>query len=208
MTEAFRAGVATAVVTGSMLATAALAQEQQLSEKAVKTYMDYAWQMMPSKFTRRDNTTIEIDKKQKDKVLVPVDTGREIIMAARLTAYAQSCELAEDQVNNYRSLMLREEAKSKWSPQQMIFINQLHLTTLMLLSGTIKLVEQSDGSKEVYVEDKPPTSRKPSEDQCKKVREQIAAYVKAGPALATSTAAAGAAPATTGATGAPVTKKP
>lgn len=182
---------------------AAAAQQKQLSEQAVKKYMEYAWTLTPQKFTKPDGKTVEIDKKQKDKALVPVDTGREVIMAARMTAYAQVCELAQDQVDNYRSLMRREEAKSKWTDQQLIFINQLHLTTVMLLTGKIKLVER-DGDKEVVIDEKEARTKKPSDEECKKVREAIVAYVKSGPPL-TAAEAQSPAPPITGAT--PAAKK-
>jgi hypothetical protein len=94
----------------------------------------------------------------------------------------------------------------------MIFINQLHLTTVMLLAGTIKIIEQQDGGKEVELqnETQAPKIKKPSDNECVKVRETIASYVKAGPTLAaapasapTGVAAGSATPATP--TGAPAT---
>ncbi|MEQ1713229.1 MAG: hypothetical protein ABL908_17770, partial [Hyphomicrobium sp.] len=71
----------------------------------------------------------------------------------------------------------------------------LHLTTVMLLTGNIKLVEK-DGDKEVLVEDSkkaPPTC---SAEQKTKVKELITAYVAAGPKLNLQPP-----PASTGATG-------
>lgn len=194
--------LAAAAVLGANIANA---QETQLSEQAVKKYMDYAWSMTPSKFTKPDGKVIEIDKKQRDKVLIPIAEAREVIMVARRTAWAQACELAQDQVDNYRSLMKREEGSGKWSDQQLIYINQLHLTTVMLLSGTVKLVELQDGNKEVVIEEKAARAKSCSEEEAKKVREQIATYVKSGPPLAKAAAApaAGTAPATTASTPAP-----
>ena len=46
--------------------------------------------------------------------------------------------------------MRREEAKTKWTDQQMLFINQLHLFTVMTLTGKVQLVEK-DGDKQVVV---------------------------------------------------------
>ncbi|MFZ4806571.1 MAG: hypothetical protein ACOYLQ_04875 [Hyphomicrobiaceae bacterium] len=160
-----------------------LAQGQtQLSEQAVRKYMDYAWQLTPQKFTTPDNKTIVIDKKQRDAVMVPVDVARDVIMQARLTAHAQGCELAEDQVANYRSLMLREENKKKWTEQQLVYISQLHLTVVMMLNGKVKLVEQQ-GDKQVVLSETEAPSRKLTDEQCKAVREAITTYVKAGPPL-------------------------
>jgi hypothetical protein len=164
-----------------LLTGPALAQERQLSEDAVRKYMDHAWDMLPDRFTHLDGRAVNIDKKDKSKVLVSIDTGRDVIMAARTSAYAQACELGDEQVDNHRSLMRRETVKKKWTEQQMVFINQLHLTTTMLLLGTIKLVEQADGGKEIVELEAPPKIKKPSDEDCKGVKERILAYVKAGP---------------------------
>jgi len=179
-----------AVVAGPIGAFA----QNQLSEQAVVKYMDYAWSLTPQKFTTPDGKTIEIDRKQRDKVMVPIDTAREVIMAARLTAHAQTCELAEAQVDNYRSLMLREEGRKKWTDQQLVYISQLHLTVVMLLNGKVKLVEQQ-GDKQVVVEEKEPRARKLTEEECKSVREAIATYVKGGPPLTRADAGPAAQPA-------------
>lgn len=155
---------------------------QELSDKSVKTFMEYAWQMVPAQFTKPDGKTVQIDKKKKDEIVVPIDLGREIIRVGRVSAHAQICELKEDQYLNYNSLMKREIDKKKWTDQQLIYINMLHLTTVMLLTGNIKLVEK-DGDKEVLVEDSkkaPPTC---TAEQKSKVKELITAYVAAGPKL-------------------------
>ncbi len=93
--------------------------------------------------------------------------------------------------------MRREVEKKKWTDQQTLFINQLHLTTVMLLTGKIKVVEK-EGDKEVVVDEKAAPTQTCSDEQKAKVKELIAAYVKTGPALAAAeppAAAAGAAPA-------------
>lgn len=215
-----RSAAAVVLAAAVLGASVAHAQEQQLSELAVKKYMDYAWSMTPSKFTRPDGKVIEIDKKLRDKILIPIPEAREVIMAARRTAWAQACELAQDQVDNYRSLMKREEGSGKWSDQQIIYINQLHLTTVMLLAGTVKLVELQDGNKEVVIEEKAARLKSCTEEEAKRVRDQIATYVKSGPPLVraaadpAATPAASTAPATTASTpasgpaGATPVKKP
>lgn len=188
MSKFVRAGIQGAIALAAVLALSGGARATQaLSEKSVKAFMDYAWSLTPHKFTRPDGRTIEIDKTDRSKVEIPIEIAREVIMAGRRTAHAQICELVEDQVNNYRSLMKRESEKKKWTDQQMIYINQLHLTTVMLLNGKIKLVEQLDGGKEVVVEEgKPSEAKTCTDEQRKKVRDSIAAYVKSGPPLATA----------------------
>jgi hypothetical protein len=173
----------------AMALAAAPAAGQELSEKSVRTFMEYAWSLVPAKFTKPDGAVVEIDKKKKEQVLVPLDVAREVIRVGRLSAHAQVCELGEEQVMNYRSLMKREHEKKKWTEQQLIYVNQLHLTTVMLLTGKIKLVEK-DGDKEVVVEESKSNVQTCSAEQRAKVKELIMAYVSTGPKLAAPAAAA------------------
>ncbi len=90
------------------------------------------------------------------------------------------------------SLMRRQVQAKKWTPQQMVYINQLHLTVVMLLTGRIKLVEKADPKdgkpapdKEVVVAEEPEKAAQTcTAEQKEKVKELIAAYVKTGPLAA------------------------
>ena len=194
-------GWACAVVMAATFA-AAPANAQELSEKATLTFMEYAWTLTPERFTKPNGETILIDKTKRDEVTIPLDVAREVIRAGRLSAHAQACGLAQEQGDNHGSLMRRQVQSKKWSPQQMVYINQLHLTVVMLLTGRIKLVEKTEGGKtpdkEVIVAQEPEkVAQTCTAEQKAKVKELIAAYVKTGPALASSNPA-GATPAETG----------
>jgi len=159
----------------------AFAQNKELSDKSVLTLMRYAWGMVPEKFTTPLGKTIIVDKAHASESIVPLDVAREVIRVARLSAYAQLCELPEEQRANYQTLMRREEAKSKWSDQQMLFINQLHLFTVMTLTGKVQLIEK-DGEKQVVVqESKPLKTESCTDTERKKVQDQIMAYVNSAP---------------------------
>jgi hypothetical protein len=180
--------VCAAMLAASVLAAPASAQE--LSEKATRAFMEYAWSLTPEAFTKPNGETTLIDKKKKSEVLVPIEVARDVIRVGRLSAYAQVCELAQEQADNHNSLMRREIAKNKWTPQQIVYINQLHLTVVMLLTGRIKLVEKDggkDGSKDVVIEEGAKQAQTCTAEQKQKVKELIAAYVKTGPALAATT---------------------
>ena len=56
------------------------------------------------------------------------------LLTAGLSAHAQVCNLPDDHTLNHRSLMRREVDKKRWTDQQTLYINQLHLTTVMLLT--------------------------------------------------------------------------
>ena len=207
-----RAGIVLASAMALTLGVSAVpAAAQELSDGAIKSFMDYAWSLTPQQFSKPDGTVIQIDKKKKEEVLIPVDVARDVIKVGRLSAHAQVCNLREDQVENHRALMRREDSKKKWTPQQMVYISQLHLTTVMLLTGKIRLVEKQ-GDKEVVVDEgKAQPAQSCTEEQGKKVKEMIAAYVAASPVPAArpaEPAVAGSpapAPAATGSTAVPKT---
>jgi len=170
-------------------AVPAHAQNKELSDKSVLTLMRYAWSMVPDKFTTPLGKTIVVDKKHASESVVPLDTAREVIRVARLSAYAQLCELPEEQRANYQTLMRREEAKGTWSDQQLLFMNQLHLFTVMTLTGKIQLVER-DGDKQVVVQEgKSAKTETCTGTERKKVQDQVMAYVNSQPQPAAPAAA-------------------
>lgn len=186
----------------ALLPGAVMASEGELSDKSVQIFMEYAWSLTPQQFSKKDGTVIVVDKSKPEQAMVPIDVAREVIRVGRISAHAQVCNLPEDQTLNHRSLMRRETDKKKWTDQQTLYINQLHLTTVMLLTGKIKLVEK-DGDKEVVVDEKQAPQQTCTDEQRQKVKELIAAYVKAGPSLASNDAA----PAPAAAAPAPTQKK-
>jgi len=77
--------------------------------------------------------------------------------------------------------MRREEAKGTWSDQQLLFMNQLHLFTVMTLTGKIQLVER-DGDKQVVVQEgKSAKTETCTGTERKKVQDQVMAYVNSQP---------------------------
>lgn len=152
----------------------------ELSEKSVRTFMEYAWSLTPQQFSKQDGAVIIIDKKKKEDVFVPLDVAREVIKVGRISAHAQVCGLPDLQVANHRSLMKREEDKKTWTEQQMVYINQLHLTTVMLLTGRIRLVEK-EGDKEVVVDEGKTSAQTCTEEQRNKVKDLIVSYIQSGP---------------------------
>ena len=175
-------GVALAWCLALMLGSTPLAaQNKDLSDKSVMTLMRYAWSMVPDKFTTPLGKTILVDRSKPSESFVPMETAREVIHVARLSAYAQLCELAEEQRSNYQTFMRREQARGKWSDQQMLFINQLHLFTVMTLTGKVQLVEK-DGDKQVVVQEgKPVKTESCSDTERQKIQAQIMAFVNANP---------------------------
>jgi hypothetical protein len=164
------------------------AQNKELSDKSVQLLMQYAWALTPPKFTAPDGKIIEVDKTKPKDVIVSIDVARDVVRVARLTAYAQLCELAEEQRANYQTLMRREEAKSTWTDQQLLYISQLHLFTVMTLTGKVQIVEK-EGNKQVVVkETKSSKAESCTDTERQRVKTQIVAYINAAPAPAAKSA--------------------
>ncbi len=174
------------------------AQSKDLSDKSVQLLMQYAWALTPPKFTSPDGKTIEVDKSKPKDVIVSLDVAREVIKVARLSAYAQQCELLEEQRANYQTLMRREIAKSKWTDQQLLYISQLHLFTVMTLTGKVQVVQNEGDKKVVVQESKAAKTESCDASQRDRVKAQIASYINAAAAPAGATPSKTAEPAKAG----------
>ncbi len=170
-------GAIAGVALSAALAIGAEAQSQgKLSDKSVNTLMEYAWQILPAKFTTPEGKVIEVDKSKRDGNMVPVEAGRDIIRVGYSSAQAQVCELWEEQQANYDALMRREVLKKKWSDQQLLYITTLHRMTIHAVAGKLR-VEEKAGELKVILEPIKPGDVKCSDEQKKQIRESIQALV-------------------------------
>lgn len=153
--------------------------------------MEYAWQILPNKFTTPSGKVIEVDKKKREQAIIPVETARDVIRVGYNSAQAQVCELWEEQTANFDALMRREDAKKKWNDQQLLYITTLHRMTIHAVAGKIRVVEK-EGELHVFLEPIEPSKTTCPDDKKKKVAEAIDAYVKldAGASSGTTTGSA------------------
>lgn len=162
-----------------IVGTAQAQDGDELSEKTVKLITGFAVTTIPSEIKRPDGTVMKIDKSDTSNLTVPLDDARRVIKVARLSAHAQMCELPQLQAQNYLTMMRQERAKDKWTEEQLLFINRLHLFTVMWLSGNVKFVDKGDGSKEPeIISDPDETATECSDEDRKQVRAQIENYLK------------------------------
>ncbi len=147
---------------------------KKLSDKAVSKIMALAWQLMPGKIKTEDGNVIKIDRKNPKDVIIPMEDARRIIMTARLSAHAQICDLRDLQVANYRALMKQEIARKKWNRKQIVYINQLHLFTVMLVLGNVNVRREGEENKPLPA----PKKQVCTEAQRKQVKEKIEAFLK------------------------------
>ena len=173
----FKVLTALALAGVSLSSLPASAKAADLSDQSVTVLMNYAWQILPKKFTLPSGKVIEVDKTKRDDVMIPTDLARDIIKVARLSAHAQICKLNDKQIENYQTMIKRETDKKKWSDQQLLYISQLHLFTVMWLTGNVQIVD-TEGEKKVVVDERKDSDQTCTDEQKAKVEEQINAYVK------------------------------
>jgi len=78
--------------------------------------------------------------------------------------------------------MRREMAKSKWSDQQLLYISQLHLFTVMTLTGKVSIVQKEGDEQVVVQEGKAPKTESCNDTERQRVKAQITTYINAAPA--------------------------
>ena len=164
----------------------AAAQEKAPSDSSVRTFMKYAWALLPEKFTPPSGKTIVVDKKKPKEVEVPLDVAREAVQVGYYSAHAQMCNLMEEQQANYDTLMLRQRSANKWSDQQLLYIQKLHQATVMIMTGKVTFVEEEGKQKPVQKEAKTNPVGACTDDKRQQVKAQIAAYINAAPAAKTA----------------------
>ena len=158
------------------------AASKELSERSVKVLMDYAWAILPAKFTTPDGKVIEVDKKNHQKeTLVPIETARDVIKVGYNSAQAQLCEMWEEQTVNYDAMMRALRGKYGWSDQQLLYITTLHRMTIHMAAGKLKVTEK-DGEQIVSLEPITPGKDTCNDEKRQKVREAVAQQVEAAKA--------------------------
>ncbi len=122
------------------------ATKKQPSDKVVKHLMQMTFNMLPDKKAVAEDAKGEVilDKSKAAEIYIPSEDARRIIRRAYLTGKAQACDLRDLQVANYRDMMKTEIASDKWSSKQLFYINQLHLVTVMMQLGNIKVSAEGE----------------------------------------------------------------
>ncbi len=176
-------GLATLAMMTTVAAAQTAAPAKELSDKSVNVLMEYAWTILPAKFTTPDNKVIEVDKKTKKKeTMVPPAVGREVIKVGYISAQAQLCEMWEDQVNNFDAMMRLQRSKNGWTEQQMLYITTLHRMTIHMAAGKLKVTGPEDNLV-VTLEAIEPSKDTCNDEKRKKVKEVVAAQIEAAKAV-------------------------
>ena len=186
MVQTVRAVIAVSLTSAMLGAPLASAQDKpagekkQLSENSVITLMNYAWTILPAKFTTPDHKTIEVDKSKRD-AMIPLAAAWDIIKAGNLSAQAQLCDMWDAQRANFAALMAREQAKKTWSEQQLLYITTLHRMTIHMAAGKMRVVDKPNDESQIFLEPIEASKDSCNEDKRRKVEEAIVTYVKESP---------------------------
>lgn len=143
-----------------LLSSSAFAQEAgkkpAIKDSTVKVLMKFAFGLMPEVYTGPDGKKIAIDKKKPDEVMIPVDDARRIVIVGYRSAQAQNCDLKVMQTLNHNAMVKYEEVFKSWTTKQKLFINQLHLFTVLYMTGNVKVSEKEKTDEEKLAEKKKP----------------------------------------------------
>lgn len=152
--------IAFGVASVSIGSTAVLAQEQKketkLSERTVRVIMGTAYAGIPESLPKPDGTVVKLDRSDPKKFLIPVEDARNIIVSAVLSARADLCNMEDLGRKHFESLMRRERARDKWTSYQMTYIDVLHATTGLYMTGSTAFGDDvnKDDSKETDIKSK------------------------------------------------------
>ena len=163
-----------------LFSTSAIAQDAEkkpeIKDKTVKTLMRFAFGLMPEVYTGPDGKKITINKKNPDEVIIPIDDARRIILVADRSAKAQNCDLKVMQTLNHNAMVKYEQVFKNWTEKQKLFINQLHLFTVLYMTGNVKIEEGETESKSETEAEKD-VKISCSEEQKKQVQKSIDEYL-------------------------------
>lgn len=168
-----------------LLTTSAIAQDAgkkpEIKDKTVKTLMKFAFGLMPEVYTGPDGKKITINKKNPDEVIIPVDDARRIILVADRSAKAQNCDLKVMQTLNHNAMVKYEQIFKSWTDKQKLFINQLHLFTVLYMTGNVKFNEKQKTKEQIAADVKKSDVKntyKCSDDERKKVAASVDEYLE------------------------------
>lgn len=146
MTKRFMRHIMLVFVGLALFAAPALAEQKAdnklvMSDKVIAQLMKFAFSLMPQVYTGPDGKKINIDKKNPNEVIIPVADARRIVDVGVLSARAQNCDLKVMQTLNHNAMVKYETIFKNWTTKQKLFINQLHLFTVLYFTGNAKFTE-------------------------------------------------------------------
>ncbi len=124
-----------AIAMNSVVASAA---KNQPNDKVLNMLTKLAYSQVPAKIKdRKTGKVIELNKDDPKSIIIPIPDARRIIRVGYISGKAQLCSIEPYQIALYQSMMRAETKSGKWTPAQLVYINKLHLMTVMMTTGQI-----------------------------------------------------------------------
>lgn len=147
--------------------------EKKLSDRTVRVIMGTAFAGVPEELPDATGKMVKIDRSDPKKFMIPLDDAREIIIKAVLSARADLCGLGDLYREHSKRILLHERARNKWTPYQMTYIDILHATTGLYMTGSFAAGE------EAKKDDNPADDRRKDYDCSQDERERVKEAVEA-----------------------------
>ncbi|MDA7948838.1 MAG: hypothetical protein MPJ78_15355 [Hyphomicrobiaceae bacterium] len=127
------------------------------SDRTVRVIMGYAFAALPDSVPKRNGEVVQLEReKQPEKFMIPIEDARRIIRHASLSARADLCGLKDLERKHYGNMMKHEQRVKKWTSYQVLFIDLLHTTTGLVMTGSVQTGDDAkkadDASKDVRSE--------------------------------------------------------
>jgi hypothetical protein len=132
--------IALGLVLVSGVAASAVAQDsteknKKLSDRTVRVIMGTAFAGIPESLPKPNGEVVKLDRSDPKKFLIPLDDARRIIIKSVLSARADLCGLKDLERKHFLSIMRHEKALEKWTSYQLTYIDILHATTGIYMTG-------------------------------------------------------------------------
>lgn len=113
------------------------------SDRAVRVIMSYAFAAIPDELPKRDGEVVKIDRNNPEKFMIPIEDARQIIRLASLSARADLCGLKDLERKHFGNIMKHERTVKKRTSYQILFIELMHATTGLVMTGSVQVGEDA-----------------------------------------------------------------
>lgn len=169
-------GLGIALVQSASVAAQAAKQKKSPSDRTVRVLMGWAFAAVPEKVTTSDGREITIDRSDPSQFMIPIEDARRIIRVAMRATDAKLCGLPELEARTFLTMMAREKALGKWSKKQIKFIQMLHISAGLVITGGFSVGEKTADKENSQQENS--KKYKCSEQDRARVKSRIEAYLK------------------------------
>ncbi len=123
-------------------------QKKSPSDRTVRVLMGWAFAAVPEKIKTKDGREIILDRSDPEKFMIPIDDARRIIRVAMRSTNAKICGLPKLEGQNFLKMMAREKALGKWTREQIKFIQMLHISAGLVITGGFKVGEEAESKQD------------------------------------------------------------